>query len=252
MKSEELAKTREQRKALLIIWAMVALAGLAFTLWGEYQKKEARESANWPTVTGQIITSYVESNTDQDGDTYYSAEIEYRYPVDGDEYTGSTVRIGGHPYSAHEVVRRYPLYKEVSVAHNPVTPSRSVLEPGLISNEKAILGISMMGGSLFMAVLFNFILRRATNEETNFLDQTLTLLFKTLFFPFTIANGNPLIMAAMVGTALWIALLEIHPVITWPARVFTAAYGLGLMLMLWGCFLGWLMGLAEKRNTSAK
>lgn len=109
----------------------------------------------------------------------------------------------------------------------------------------------MTGGSLFMAILFNLILRRATNEEANFLDRTLTLIFKTLFLPFTIANGNPLIMAVMVGTAFWIATLEIHPAITWPARVFTAAYGLGLVLMLWGCFLGWLMSLAEKRNASA-
>ena len=250
MNSKELAKARAQRKALLFIWAMIALAGLAITLWGEYQKEEARESANWPSVTGQIITSFVESSTDQDGDRYYSAEIEYKYSVDGNEYTGNTVRIGGHPYSAHDVVRRYPLYKEVSVAHNPVKPSRSVLEPGIISNEKAILGISMIGGSLFMGILFNFILRRATHEETNLSDRILTLLFKTLFFPFTIANGNPLIMAVMVGTAFWIATLEIHPAITWPARVFTAAYGLGLVFMLWGCFLGWLMSLAEKSKQS--
>ena len=248
----EIAKARKQRKALLFIWGMVALAGLAITLWGEYQKKEAQESANWPTVTGTITTSFIESNTDQDGDTYYSAKIKYQYSVDGIEYTGNTVRIGGHPYSAPDVVRRFPLYKEVSVAHNPVKPSRSVLEAGMISNEKAILGISLMGGSLFMAPLFNFILRRATNEETNFLDRILTVLFKTLFFPFIVANGNPLIMAAMVGTAFWIAVLEIHPAITWPARVFTAAYGLGLIFMLWGCFLGWLVSLAEKSNTTAE
>jgi hypothetical protein len=32
--------------------------------------------------------------------------------------------------------------------------------------------------------------------------------------------------------------------------VFTALYGLGLVFMLWGCLLGWLMGLADKSAES--
>jgi len=122
---------------------------------------------------------------------------------------------------------------------------QAVLQPGVESTELQKWGISLMSGSFFMAVLFNFILRRAMHEDKNAGDHVLILLFKILFFPFVIADGNPLIMGVMVGVAYWITTLEFHPVLTVSAQVFTALYGLGLIFMLWGCLLGWLMSLRE-------
>ena len=101
-----------------------------------------------------------------------------------------------------------------------------------------------MSCAFFMAVLFNFILRQAMNEDKNAVDQVILLVLKTLFFPFKLSNGNPFIMGAMVGTAYCLSTLELHPIATWPARIFTSLYGLGFIVMLWGTFMGWLMGLA--------
>ena len=246
---DKLAEGKMQRKALLFIWTVIGVVGLGVFLYGQYQLTRARGSVTWPLVTGKIITSQVQSHQDEDGTTY-SADIEYSYTVNEKHFKSDVIVIGGHEYSAGSAVDRYPLGKSVKVAYNPRKPDEAVLQPGVESTELQKWGISLMSGSFFMAVLFNFILRRAMHEDKNVVDHVLILLFKILFFPFVIADGNPLIMGAMVGLAYWITTLEFHPVLTVSAMVFTALYGLGLVFMLWGCLLGWLMGLADKSAES--
>jgi hypothetical protein len=245
---DQLAEGRMQRKALLFIWFVIGVVGLSIFLYGQYQLNRARGSVTWPLVDGKIITSQVQSHRGEDGTTY-SADIEYSYTVNEKQFKSDVIVIGGHDYGS-SAVERYPLGESVTVAYNPVKPHQAVLEPGVESTELQTWGISMMSGSFFMAVLFNFILRRAMNEDKNAGDHVLILLFKTLFFPFVIADGNPLIMGAMVGVAYWITTLEFHPVLTVSAQVFTALYGLGLIFMLWGCLLGWLMSLSEADDGS--
>ena len=58
------------------------------------------------------------------------------------------------------------------------------------------------------------------------------------------------VRGVMVGVACWITTLEFHPVLTVSAQVFTALYGLGLIFMLWGSLLGWLMSLREADDGS--
>ena len=246
---DQLAEGRMQRKALLFIWTVIGAVGLGVFLYGQYQLNRARVSVTWPLVDGKIITSEVQSHHGEDGTTY-SADIEYSYTVNEKQFKSDVIVIGGHDYSAGSAVKRYPLGKSVTVAYNPEKPNQAVLQPGVESTELQKWGISLMSGAFFMAVLFNFILRRAMNEDKNVGDHVLILLFKILFFPFVIADGNPLIMGVMVGVAYWITTLEFHPVLTVSAQVFTALYGLGLIFMLWGCLLGWLMSLREGNDSS--
>lgn len=244
IEAQELADGRMQRKALLFIWLIIGLVGLATFCYGHYQLSRARASRTWPSVDGEIFTSRIKRHTDDEG-THYSADIEYRYRVDGKEFESSVIVIGGHSYSAHGAVGRYPQGQQVKVAYNPSNPHQAVLEPGVESTQMQTIGVGVMFGALFMAILFNFILRHAMNEEKSILDHSVLLLLKSLFLPFVISNGNPLIMGAMVGCAYWITTFEIHPSITFPAMIFTAVYGLGFILMLWGAFLGWLMSLGD-------
>ena len=246
---DKLAEGRMQRKALLFIWTVIGVVGLGVFLYGQYQLTRARGSVTWPLVTGKIITSQVQSHHGEDGTTY-SADIEYSYTVNEKQFKSDVIVIGGHDYSAGSAVKRYPLGKSVTVAYNPVKPHQAVLQPGVESTELQKWGISLMSGAFFMAVLFNFILRRAMNEDKNVGAHVLILLFKILFFPFVIADGNPLIMGVMVGVAYWITTFEFHPVLTVSAQVFTALYGLGLIFMLWGSLLGWLMSLSEADDGS--
>ena len=179
---DKLAEGRMQRKALLFIWTVIGVVGLGVFLYGQYQLTRARGSVTWPLVTGKIITSQIQSHHDEDGTTY-SADIEYNYTVNGKQFKSDVIVIGGHDYSAGSAVERYPVGKSVLLAYNPVKPHQAVLEPGVESTELQTWGISMMSGAFFMAVLFNFILRRAMHEDENAGDHVLILLFKTLFFP---------------------------------------------------------------------
>ncbi len=242
---KELAEGRSQRYSLLYIWGVIATIGLLLTLYGQYQLSWARASADWPVVPGRIVTSEVTTHTDEEGTTY-SDEIEYVYTVEGTEYEADVVVIGGHPYGAHNVVARYPLNAEVSVAYDPNKPSRAVLEPGVESYEWQTFGISMILGALFMATLFNFIFRRAMNEEKNLLDHTLIILFKTVAFPITVCNGNLWVLGGMVGLAVWLSTLEIHQVLTYGSAIFGALYGVIWVFMLWICFMGWLSSLTDR------
>ena len=172
---------RMQRKALLFIWFVIGVVGLGIFLYGQYQLTRARGSVTWPLVLGKIITSQVQSHHGEDGTTY-SADIEYSYTVNEKQFKSDVIVIGGHDYGS-SAVERYPLGASVTVAYNPINPHQAVLEPGVESTEIQTWGISMMSGAFFMAVLFNFILRRAMHEDENAGDHVLILLFKTLFFP---------------------------------------------------------------------
>ncbi len=243
--NKQLAEGRAQRHALLLIWGVIGTIGVLCMLYGQYQLGWARASADWPVVAGRIVTSEVTSHTDEEGTTY-SDEIEYVYAVDGTEYEADVVVIGGHGYGPHRVVGRYPLGAEVTVAYDPDKPSRAVLEPGVESYEWQTWGISMLLGALFMATLFNFILRRAMSEEKNLLDHTLIILFKTIFFPITVCNGNVWVLGGMIGLAAWLMTLELNSVLTIGLSIFVAFYGILWVLMLWIRFMAWGYELRDR------
>ena len=242
---KELAEGRKARHALLFIWGVSATIGLLFILHGQHQLGRARASAAWPVVNGQIVTSEVTTHTDREGTTY-SDRIKYVYTVDGVEYQSSVVVIGGHEYSAHNVVARYPLNAKVSVAYDPSKPSRAVLEPGVESYWYQKLGFSMIIGALFMGSLINFLFRRGLKEEKNVWDHLLIFLFKVVAFPITVCKGNLWVLGGMVGLSVWLGSLEIHPVLTYGSAIFAGLYGVIWALMLWIHFMAWLYDLRDR------
>jgi len=244
---KELAKGRTQRYALLVIWSIFGTIGLLLILYGQSQLRWARTSVDWPIAIGRIITSEITTHSDENGITY-SDEIEYRYTVEGTEYETDVIVFGGHEYSAHKVVKKYPANAEVSVAYDPTKPSRAVLEPGVESYGFQKFGTSMWLGSVFMATLFNFILRRAMNEEKNVLDKLLIFLFIVIFYPIKICDGNLWVLAGMIGLALCLTFLEFHPILTYGSMFFVAFYGVLWALILWIHFMGWLSSLGERKG----
>ena len=91
---KEMAEGRTQRRALLLILAIVAAVGLVFVLCSQFQRRRAQASLEWPDVPGRIVTSEVTSHTDED-DTTYSADIEYVHTVEGVEHRSNVVALGG-------------------------------------------------------------------------------------------------------------------------------------------------------------
>ena len=108
------------------------------------------------------------------------------------------------------------------------------------------LGHSMLFGSLFMATLFNFIIRRSMGEERNLLDKILILTFKVIFFPLIVTKRNFWALAGLIGLANGLMMLELHPVLTTGLMVFVAFFGLIWVLWAWIYFMGWLYSLTDK------
>lgn len=73
----------------------------------------------------------------------YSANIEYNYVVNGNEYSSKKIKwvdITSNSKAHHnEVVEKYFLGKKVNVFYNPKYPKISVLEPGFGSGHIVVL-----------------------------------------------------------------------------------------------------------------
>ena len=242
--SADLAKGRSERYALLMIWGAIIVIGFFIFLFGQYQASRSKASLEWPMTSGAIVVSKVTKNKTEEGVTY-SADIEYSYRVDGKRYASNVVVIGGHDYPAREVVSRYSVGNEVSVAYDPVRPHKAVLEPGKLTYGTQQFGMIMMGGALFMGALIDFIFRRSLNEELNLFDHVMIISFKVIFFPFWYLNGNLWILGAMVGLAGWLSTLDGSPVIIVPLMFFAAFYGVLGALLLWCRFMGWLYSFQD-------
>ena len=93
---------------------------------------EAQAATTWPTTTGVIKHSAVESQFA--GKTKYSVNILYTYEVKGRSYESNRVRSRGvSPKSsldAENVVKSFPAGAKVTVYYKPEDHSQSYLEVG--------------------------------------------------------------------------------------------------------------------------
>ena len=143
--AESLAQGRSERYALLMIWGAIITVGFLIFLYGQYQNLRSKASAEWPMTNGEILVSKVTTSRSDEGVTH-SADIEYSYSVGRKTYSSDVVVIGGHDYSAHGAVHRYPVGAKVPVAYHPKRPHKAVLEPGKLTYGTQQFGIIMMSG----------------------------------------------------------------------------------------------------------
>ena len=239
-------KHRSERHALLAIWSFIALVGLVLIGYGQLKLQESRASVDWPTATGRIITSRVESHYDsEDSTTTYSADIRYIYGVKGAEHSSDVVVIGGHEYSAHSVVKRYPVDKNISVSYDPDDVTHAVLEPGVESFFWQKWGISASAGSLFMALIFNTLLRVAANEKRSLLDKMVINPVKGLWWSLVFGTRHPFILAVLVAAAIYLSTLDLRG-LEYVFATAAAVYVLVLAFALYFKFLGWIASLTDK------
>lgn len=126
----------------MLIFFVVGI-GLAYWGWGVLQN--ARASAGWPAVSGQITSSSVSHSTDSEGADSYTPSVGYRYVVNDQQYTGSRIKFGETSYNkeseADAVVARYPAGTTVPIYYNPADPATAVLEPGVTSGSYVFLAV---------------------------------------------------------------------------------------------------------------
>lgn len=113
------------------------------------------QAHKWPTVTGTIVSSELESETDRhDGKpmTMYGAAIRYSYQVGGKSYESDSIQLGGtsetsRPGEFERMVARYPKGKSVKVYYDPDDPATATLEPGALGG---IFNMAMVAGGFIL------------------------------------------------------------------------------------------------------
>lgn len=124
------------------------LVGAGLSWWGWTILQNARSSASWPSVQGQITSSLVDYSTDAEGGDSYSPQVAYAYAVNGRSYEGQTIKFGENSYSskrkAQAILDRYPNGQRIAVFYDPTQPDKAVLEPGVSGGSYIVLGIGLL------------------------------------------------------------------------------------------------------------
>ena len=159
MKSESHAKS----PWIMVVYLILASVGiglgiggylLAFVL-GSPLLKEGKASEAWPSTTGVVIESKLSSRRVTGGGknagshTRYFPVVKYTYEVDGIEFTGDRLRVGGQEGDEAEmrsILDQYPVGSKVTVFYSPDAPQQSVLRTGVFGGTYVALvfGIIML------------------------------------------------------------------------------------------------------------
>lgn len=124
-------RTRIYPLFFLVLGAVACLIGFRHLY-------HASVSTGWPTTTGQVVSSVVNSkdtmSNGKHSNSYY-AEIQYSFKVENQTYMGHRVSYGDSASSwssgAQKTVACYPKGSEVMVSYQPSYPQECVLEPGM-------------------------------------------------------------------------------------------------------------------------
>lgn len=128
----------------------------------------AKVSAGWPTVEGQITSSFVQENRGRWAT--YSPKISYRYSVNNLTLEGNVIGYGQPGLGAYTESRdkaeakiaQYPLNQTVIVYYDPQAPNRPCLEPA--RNDFSVYFWQCLG-SLMM--LLGFIVAKGAYHRFN-------------------------------------------------------------------------------------
>jgi Protein of unknown function (DUF3592) len=150
--------------ALFLPLGVFVALGVAFAAAGISLLRKIAACRRWPTVTGTVTRTDIESITeDDDSDagrshrspretTYTGVKIRYAFSVAGRDYQSTRRHVGrpilsGGTRTAARVLAKYPPNSHVTVHYNPANPAEAVLEPTNLGNVYfALTGVVMFGG----------------------------------------------------------------------------------------------------------
>lgn len=123
--------------ACAVILPILIIGGIGYLLYKRSQKSTAyRQTAqNWPSTTGTILMSSVQSRRSSSHGGYSSYPvIVYQYEVNGTNYQSQRLKAGEQffnvnvSWQAQEIVNRYMIGSTVTVYYDPNNPAESSLE----------------------------------------------------------------------------------------------------------------------------
>jgi len=139
-----------------IVFIGFIITGMYTVIMGVFMVVQANASEHWIETQGTITVSEISSHTRYDDDnrkhTSYSADIEYSYEVNEQQYFCSRISYfyssSSLRQNAQKVCDTYPVGATVSVFYNPDNPSEAVLEQG----SSWVVVIYPLVGLLFLSI----------------------------------------------------------------------------------------------------
>jgi len=160
-----MSQTNSKKKLLLLAILCIGIGiGLGWLWLDTLQAVSASEE--WPSVAGSIESARLGKQLDSTSSTgkrryLYSAEIRYRYSVNGVSHSGHRISFGDYstdsPRDARRLLRHYPRGKSVTVFYAPDNPGEAVLERSSgVGNIVTLLAaiIFLLGGAGILLAFF--------------------------------------------------------------------------------------------------
>ncbi len=122
VKSESAMKTLLTR---LFLIAMPLVMGILFIVFGIRNHSLGKESENWPTVQGSLV-----SESSSRPKKKKRVHVFYEYQVNGLTYKNSRVNFRDDKASKKKIRDRYKVGDALKIHYQPGNPEQSVLEPG--------------------------------------------------------------------------------------------------------------------------
>jgi hypothetical protein len=150
MAEEKAVSESKKSNPVIIVIALLAF-GFVFGGFGFYKYNIGKKSASWPVVQGKMTYARAVP-TKVNNSQEYRLSVKYTYSVDGKSYSGDRITASdGYQKTrrkANDVLKKYPVGKEVSVYYSPSDPSLAVLKTG--ANKNAFM---LMSGGVICFLL---------------------------------------------------------------------------------------------------
>ncbi len=129
-----------------VVPGILMIVGVGIIVAGVLGLQKAQDSADWPEVSGRILSSSVDSRMKSGSINQkpkkrnrkrrlYFPKIRYEYSVKGKTYTGTRISYGDseseNQARARRISNQYSAGKEVRVFYSPSDPQECLLEPGV-------------------------------------------------------------------------------------------------------------------------
>ncbi len=143
-----------------LIWgAVLVMLGLG-AFYGVYLML-AKQAAvkSWPTAIARVLISRLKTSQSSDNSTMYQPYVQYRYTVQGKEYTHDRYELidSSSNLKNHEEKKlaAYPVGAQVPVFYNPADPADAVLNAKTSRTAVVLLvvaGVALVFGGVLLAI----------------------------------------------------------------------------------------------------
>lgn len=153
------------------VWPYLLIVGSLLLVFGAYRANHIVHCAQWPTVTGEVVSCELERGLMREGVAQARLAMTYAYQVDGAAHEGHRISYAGNKadYEAiRAMLKRYRQGTPVTVFHHPGNPAHAVLDPTYSwkSFKPLFYGLALVGVSI-LGLLRGWRLTTANWGETS-------------------------------------------------------------------------------------